>query len=564
MHSDLFTELSLVLALAAGVAIIARLFKQPLIIAYIVTGILVGPSVLDFLKDPEAIESFGKFGIALLLFIVGLGLNVAAVKEVGKPAVLTGVGQVMFTTIIAFVLTTALGYDTTASIYIAVAMAFSSTIIILKLLNDKKEQNKLYGKISIGFLLVQDVIATIALVVASASSSGSLEFGDFLVLLGKAAALTVALVIATQFILKPLSKFLSRSQELLFLFTLAWGFGVGAIFKEVGFSLEIGALAAGVTMAGLHFAQDVASKLRPLRDFFVVIFFIVLGATLDLSAISSVLLQAIGLSALVLIGNPIIVMIIMGLMGYTKKTSFKAGLAVAQISEFSLIFVLLGAANGQVDDKVVSLVTVVALITIAISSYMIIYADKLYELLQRYLSLFERRVVKNERMPKRAYEAIIFGYKKGGAEFVKTFQSMNSKFLVIDYDPDVIDIMNRDSVDYLYGDVNDAELLDELDLSRLKIVIITITDFTTNTFLLQLLNRTNPNCVVICHSENINHAAELYTLGASYVMLPHYIGSEKISAFIKKSGFKKAEYKKFHDRHIEYIKSHFTAYKDSL
>lgn len=247
----------------------------------------------------------------------------------------------------------------------------------------------------------------------------------------------------------------------------------------------------------------------------------------------------------------------MGLLGYTKKNSFKAGLAVAQISEFSIIFVLLGAANGQLESQVVSLVTVVALITIAISSYMFIYADSLYDFLERYLSLFERRKVKSEHAPKRAYEAILFGYKKGGHEFVKTFENMKAKIIVVDYDPDVIDTLTERNVDYLYGDANDSELLEELDVSKLKIVIVTLSDFNTNAYLLQLMNRLNPNCVVICHSDTVDHAAELYTLGASYVMLPHYIGNEKMSAFIKKNGFKKSEYRKFHDKHIDYLRSHF-------
>ncbi len=559
MHHDLFAELSTVLALTAGVALLARLLKQPLIIAYIVTGILVGPSAFNLLGDPEAIESFGKFGIALLLFIVGLGLNYKAVKEVGKTAVFTGVGQVVCTTAIGFFVSKVLNYSVTESIYIAVALAFSSTIIVLKLLNDKKEQNKLYGKISIGFLLVQDVIATLALVVASASSSGSLQLSDFAILFAKGVLLACALYGANKLLLTPIAKFLSRSQELLFLFTLSWGFGIGAIFKEVGFSLEIGALAAGVSMAGMHYAQDVASKLRPLRDFFIVIFFIVLGATLNISSVGSVLLQAVLYSSIVLVGNPIVVMTIMGLLGYTKKTSFKAGLAVAQISEFSIIFILLGASNGQIKDEVVSLITVVALITIALSSYMIIYAESLYTRLEHYLSLFERRKIRPEKAPKRAYEAVVFGYKKGGSEFVKTFHSMGSRFIVIDYDPDVIDTLNRDNIEYLYGDTNDSELLEELDISKLKMAVISITDFSTNTYILQLMNRLNPSCVVICHSENIAEAAELYTLGASYVMLPHYIGSEKISAFIKKNGYKKTEYKKFHDKHIAYIRSHFNA-----
>lgn len=557
MEHDIFVELSLIIAATALVATIMRLLRQPLIIGYILTGIIVGPSVLDIVNEPETIESLGKFGIALLLFVVGLGLNYKVVKEVGKTSVLTGFGQVLITTFVAFGLTRAIGFSTVDAIYTSVAMAFSSTIIILKLLNDKKEQNKLYGKISIGFLLVQDVTATIALVIASASNNGSVNFADFGFLALKALGLFTGLWILTQIFLKPTAKFFSRSQELLFLFTIAWGFGVGAVFKEVGFSLEIGALVAGISMAGIHYAQDVASKMRPLRDFFLVVFFISLGATLNLSEISSVILPALVLSTLVLVGNPIIVMSIMGLLGYTKKTSFKAGMAVAQISEFSIIFVLLGSDNGQVSGEIVSLVTVVALITIAISSYMFMYSDQLFSFLEKYLSMFERRKLKNERVAKRAYDALVFGYKKGGHEFVKTFTGMKSKFLVIDYDPEVIDSLSEHNIEYLYGDANDSELLEELDLTKLKIVVITINDFNTNALLLQLLDRINPNCVIICHSENIHEAAELYTLGASYVMLPHYIGNERMSAFIKKNGFKKSEYQKFHDKHVEYLKSHF-------
>lgn len=558
MEHDIFVELSIVIAATALVASVMRVLRQPLIIGYILTGIILGPSVFDFVKDTELIESLGKFGIALLLFVVGLGLNFRVVKEVGKTSVLTGVGQVLITTIAAFGLTKAIGFSTIEAVYASVAMAFSSTIIILKLLNDKKEQNKLYGKISIGFLLVQDVIATIALVIASASSSGSLKANDFLVLSIKGLFLFAGLWIATQLILKPTVKFFSRSQELLYLFTLAWGFGVGAIFKGVGFSLEIGALVAGVSMAGLNYAQDVASKMRPLRDFFLVVFFIALGASLNLSEVWGVIIPALLLSVLVLVGNPIIVMSIMGLLGYTKKTSFKAGMAVAQISEFSIIFVLLGASNGQISTEIVSLVTVVALITIAISSYMFIYSDKLFAFLERYLSLFERRKIKKEHMSKRAYEAIVFGYKKGGYEFVKTFESINKKFVVIDYDPDVIDTLNEKNIDYLYGEATDTELLEEFDLTRLKIVVITISDFNINLLLLQLLERMSPNCVVICHSESIHEAAELYALGASYVMLPHYIGNEHMSAFIKKNGFKKTEYRKFRDKHLSYLQTHYS------
>ena len=340
MH-DVFTEITLLLVLAAAMSMVMRALKQPLIIGYILIGLLVGPSVLGIVESAESIELLGNFGIALLLFIVGLGLNPKVIKEVGKVSLLTGLGQVIFTSAIGFWITTILGYDVMTAFYIAVALTFSSTIIILKLLTDKKEQNKLYGKIAIGFLLVQDVVATFALVIASASGQGELNAQEVLLLAAKGIGLVALTLVVSSQVVRRLSTFLARSQELLFLFAIAWGFGIGTLFYEAGFSLEVGALLAGVALASMPYAQEIGSRLRPLRDFFIVVFFIALGAKLNIDNLSGIIWQAVGLSAFVLIGNPIIVMTIMGVLGYKRKTSFNAGLAVAQISEFSLIFMLL-------------------------------------------------------------------------------------------------------------------------------------------------------------------------------------------------------------------------------
>lgn len=557
MHGDILTEISVLLAISAGVAMVMRLLRQPLIVGYIFTGVLVGPSLLGLLGSQETIEAFGRFGVGLLLFIVGLGLNPRVIKDVGRVSVLTGVGQVVFTSLLGFLLVRALGYGAMTAFYISVALAFSSTIIILKLLSDKKEQNKLYGKISIGFLLVQDLIATFALVIAAATGKGGLSYNELLTLGGRGIALGVVVILVAKFIISPLTSFLSRSQELLFMFALAWGFGVGTVFFKLGFSLEVGALIAGVALSTMPYAQEVSSRLRPLRDFFIVVFFISLGSQLNIGDITAVLWQALGLSVFVLVGNPIIVMIIMGLLGYTKKTSFKAGLAVAQISEFSLIFILLGQENGQVTSEVVTLVTLVGMITIALSSYMIIYADSLYKYMERYLGLFERRKLKHESESHHHYEAVLIGYRKGGQEFAKVFAKLTPKYVVVDYDPDVIDELERKQIPYLYGDATDIELLDELNLEKVKLIVSTLTDFTATTFLVQHVERVNPNIVTVCAADSMKEAAELYLLGASYVILPHYIGSEKISAFIRKSGFKKSEFKHFREKQLAYLQAHF-------
>ncbi len=553
MHGNIFTELSLLLTIAVGISLIMKALRQPMIVGHILTGILVGPAIFGFVQSPETIADFGTFGIALLLFVVGLGLNPKVIKEVGRVALLTGFGQVIFTSLIGFGMIRLLGYSPIVSLYIAVSLTFSSTIIILKLLNDKKEQNKLHGKISIGFLLVQDVLATFALVVASATSDGNFSPATLGFLALKGFGLGLAIMLISKYVLKPMNNFLSRSQELLFLFAIAWGFGIGTLFFELGFSLEIGALVAGVALSTMTYAQEVSSRLRPLRDFFIVIFFIALGAGLDISSVGSIIWQAIGLSIFVLVGNPTIVMIIMGVLGYTKKTSFKAGLAVAQISEFSLIFILLGRSNGQVDDLAVSLVTVVGIITIAASSYMITYSDSLYESFEKYLSLFERRKVKMDQESRNEYELILLGYQKGGHEFVKVFQQLKKRFVVIDYDPDVIDVLENRKVNYLYGDVTDIEMLEEAGVDTAKLVACTVGDFETNSFIVALLEKLNPSAVVICRAETIHDAERLYAQGASYVVMPHFVGSERMGLFLHKNGLSKAEFKKHKALHLKFI-----------
>lgn len=559
MHSSIFTEISLLVAVSAGISLIMRALRQPLIIGHILTGLIVGPSVLGLVNSPETVGVMGEFGIALLLFIVGLGLNPKIIREVGKVSFLTGVGQVLFTTFFAYLLCTGLGFTATESIFTSVALAFSSTIIVLKLLTDKKEQNKLYGKISIGFLLVQDVIATFALVFASATGQGGLSGAEFgkLALKGIGAAVLVFLI--ARYVLKPLTGFLAKSQELLFLFVIAWGFGIGTVFYELGFSLEVGALLAGIALANMQYAQEAASRLKPLRDFFLVVFFIALGSRLDLANFASFIVPALAMSVLVLVGNPIIVMTIMGLLGYTRRTSFKAGLAVAQISEFSLIFLLLGQRNGQVDGEIVTLVTLVALITIAISAYMITYADRLYLIFERQLRIFERKSVRHEHETAHSFEVLLIGYKKGGHEFVKIFRNLTKRYAVIDYDPEVVDDLDRKQIPYLYGDATDPELLAELDVTKSKLIVSLVTDHATNIFLLRYCEQVNPHVVIICHADTSKQAAELYGLGASYVLMPTYIGSEQIGTFIRRNGFSKTEFKHQREKHIAYLQSHYEA-----
>jgi Kef-type K+ transport system membrane component KefB len=556
MHGS-FNELSTVIAIGVGVSLLMRLIRQPLIIAYILTGIIVGPAVLNIIHSPDSIQLFADFGIALLLLIVGLGLNPRVIREVGKIAAYIATAKIALATLGGYLVATALGYDKTAALYIGIALSFSSTIIILKLLNDKKEQNRLYGKISIGFLLIEDLLATFVLIGVTANSSGGITFSSVSVLLYKIIMLIALLTLFRIFILSRLTNLIARSQEFLFLFAIGWGLSIAALFGWAGLSIEVGALIAGVTLAPLPYAQEAASRLKPLRDFFIVLFFVALGSQLHVNSVMEVLPQALLLSLIVLVGNPLIVMGVMGLSGYTKKTSFSTGMTGSQISEFSLILLLLAQSQGQVGQQVVTLVTVIGLITIASSTYMITYADGLYGLFEDSLRIFERRKVSEKREKRHRYELVLFGYLKGGHEFLRVFKQLDKPYVVVDYDPHVIDTLEANDSNYIYGDVTDLELLDEINLEHSRLIVSTITDLQVNLSIAHWLEKVNPHAVFICTGESAEQAAELYGEGAAYVMLPHYIGSEKIGAFIKKSGLKKSEFKKFREQHLEYLESHY-------
>lgn len=557
MHHSVFSELSIVISLAVGVSFVMRLIRQPLIIGHILSGIIVGPAVLGLVKSAETMETFSSIGIALLLFIIGLGLNPKVIKEVGKVSAVAGLFQVGLTGLIGYSVGLLLGLSKTESAFLGTALSFSSTIIILKILSDKKEQNRLYGKIATGLLLMQDVLATSALVFVTANANDNgFSIPSLGMLFVKGWGLGAIVMLIGFKVIPKMHRIIGGSQEFLFLFAIGWGFGIASVFELAGFSLEIGALIAGVALSGLPFTQEISSRLRPLRDFFVVVFFISLGASLNFGSIGSILPLILAATAVVVIVKPVVVLIITGILGYTKRTSFKAAMTMGQVSEFSLVFILLGQKADLISNKVVDTVTIVALISIAFSTYLIIYSDKLFMLFEKRLSIFERQTLKSDREKREHHDLVLFGYMHGGHEFLKLFRSMKRSYVIVDYDPDVIDSLDRQKANYIYGDASDVELLEEVGLDRSKLVVSTLTDHDSNCFIVKLVNSTNPKAVVICHAENSGQAEELYELGASYVMLPHFIGSEHITNFIRKSGLKRSAFKQQRDKQL--LKLHHT------
>lgn len=555
---NFFIELSLIVIVALLISIIMRILKQPLIISYIIAGIIIGPYFLNINQSIATITTFSQLGIALLLFMVGLNLNPKVIKEIGKVALITGIGQIIFTFTIGFIIVSSLGFSPIQAAYLAIAISFSSTIIVIKLLSDKGDTESLYGRIATGFLIVQDIIAILILIIISTVSNNQ---NVSLVTLKTIISGTIAtsfLILISVYILPKITSSIAKSQELLLLFSISWLLAISVLFSIINFSIEIGALIAGVTLSLSPYRFEINAKIKPLRDFFLLIFFIFLGSQMKFVSISQHFFPIIILSLLILIGNPIIMMILMGTLGYKKRTSFLAGLTVSQISEFSFIIIAAGTASSQLPQQIIGIITIIGLITMAGSTYMIMHAHHLYNLLSNYLRIFERKGKKLDEGKfhiDQEYDIVLFGYNRIGYSLVKSFQKIKKKFLVIDFNPETINFLVKQGIDCRYGDAEDLELLEELPLKTAKMVVSTIPELETNVLIINTIKQKNKNTVIIVVAHQIEEAIKLYEAGASYVIIPHFLGGTHTSYLIEEFGLNHKQFLQEKEREIKELKN---------
>jgi len=557
MVEGLFVELSGIIIIAVIVAGIMRVLKQPLIISYILTGLIVSPYLLDLIHSPEGITIFAHIGVALLLFMVGLNLNLNMLKDVGKVSLITGLSQFTLTLVVGFFISMIMGFTVVTSLYLAVGLTFSSTIIIMKLLSDKGDLETLYGRISIGFLVVQDLLAIFALMIVSAIPSGiNLALVVFEIVL-KGVGILLALGVFSFYALPKIVKFVAKSQEFLLLFSFGWCLALSSLFNYFNFSIEIGALLAGVTLTLTPFHFEISSRMKTLRDFFLILFFISLGSQLVVEHVQEYVWPIMVFSLFILIGNPIVVMAVMGLLGYTKKNSFLAGLTVAQISEFSLIFIGLGITIGHIQGEVLSIMTVVGLVTIFGCTYMITYSNSLYTLLSKYLGIFERpgkKVDEYHYHKNEEHDIILFGCERIAYDIIEHFKKTKDRFLVIDYDPQVIIRLAKEGFDCLYGDASDPELLNDINLSKAKMILSTVHEFDVNLMLIKTIKKLNKDVIIIVSSYQVDEAIELYEEGASYVIVPPFLGGHRTVNLIEQYGFNIKNFLEYKISHLGYLK----------
>ncbi len=537
MAQEVLLYLSFIIAIAAVLTVFMRAIKQPPIIAYLIAGIIVGPLVLNFIgpgsASSEIMQTFAHIGVAFLLFIVGLSLDFRMLKDVGAVAVLGGTTEIALTAIIGGLIVIGLGFSGTTALYLAAALAFSSTVVVVKILSDKKEIDTLHGRIALGILIVEDFVAAIALMALPLIKSG----GSITFLINKIILIIILICViflASAFVLNSLLNYLARNQEVLFLFGISWALLLATLFYVMGFSLEIGALVAGISLASSKYTMEVSSKIKPLRDFFVVLFFVFIGSQLSGDINSKIISQAVILSLFVIIGKPIIVMSVLRIFGYRKRTNFLAGSSLAQISEFSLILILLGFALGHVSKEVMNLAVLVALITIGISSYNIYYAHTIFQKISHLLNIFENKIHRIVKEPKeKNYDILLFGYHRLGYKILETLKKLNMPYAVVEYNPKVILALGKEGINCIYGDASDPDFLSQIPLEKTKLIISTIPDISANLAIEEQLKKRNIKAAFLATAEQPRLALTLYQQGVDYVIVPHHLGGDYAAQMIK-------------------------------
>ena len=490
-----FSELALLLTISAVAGAIAVRLRQPVLIAYVVVGIVVGPAGLGLVQSYDQIDLLAQVGVSVLLFVVGLKLDLHHVRNIGPVALATGLGQLAFTILFGFVILLLLGKGPMESVYVAVALTFSSTIIIVKLLSDKRELDTLHGRIAVGFLIVQDLAVVLAMMMVSAlgatGGAGALQVAVSLIWRVTAAAVLIFLLM--RYLLPTVVRLMARSQELLLVFAIAWGTGLASVGEAAGFSKEAGAFLAGFSLASTAYRESINARLTGIRDFLLLFFFIDLGAKLDLSILGAELSSAILLSAFVLIGNPLIVMAIMGYMGYRKRTSFLAGLTVAQISEFSIVFVAMGITLGHVGAEALGLTTLVGIVTITLSTYVILYSHALYERIAPWLAVFERHnphrelLVESHRDQDQPPAVVVLGLGRYGSRLLTKLLEDGIPALGVDFDPETVRGLQRRGVHARFGDGEDPSFLESLSLDDARWLVTTLPLWESNRNLMSAL-----------------------------------------------------------------------------
>ena len=553
VDGGMFFQIGLIIIAAAVAAYLLRLIKQPQILSYVLVGILVTP-VFGLVTNTSVIESMSIIGIAFLLFIVGLEMDLKKLKNVALVSSLGGAIQIVIIFVLSYLGALLMGFLSLEAAYIGLMLAFSSTMVVMKLLSDKQELNTLHGRLAVGILLLQDVVAIFALSVLA--TLNGFTFALFGMAFLNFLAIFLMAFLASKYFFPIVFRFAAKNQELLLITSLAVCFIFSLLFHYLGFSVAIGAFIAGLTLGNLEYSFEIVGKVRSLRDFFSLLFFVSLGMELSLGVIGKMWIPLLVFVFAAIFLKPLIIMIITSLFRYTKKPAFLTSLSLAQIGEFSLILASQGLLLGHISQELFSVVVMVAIVSITLTSYFIKYDSWIYNFLEKPLKIFDIFTTEGlEYLPSEVKpKFILCGHDRIGYSILREFTNVKKKVLIVDYNPEIITKMVKNGYHCIYGDITDGEIMNKMNLPGISMLVSTIPGLDDSLFLINKVKAVNKKARIIVTASEIEDALKLYEKGADYVIMPHFLGGEHVANMITDLRKRRVRLQEEKDKHIAHLK----------
>jgi Kef-type K+ transport system membrane component KefB len=543
---ELFLQIGFLIIIASALALLLYTLRIPSVIAYILTGILAG--YFGFKPASEDIDIMIELGIILLLFLAGLEIKLKGIVELGKKTLIIGEGHDIIMAVVSFILAFfVLKLNMLASFYLAIGLTLSSTIVVVKALTNRKELATPHGKILVGTMVLQDIIAMTALAVFSSLGTGTTILSGLGMMFLKGLIIFFVLIALGRFILPKVFYYAAQSIELLFLVALGWLFLGVSLSGFIGFSTTIGSFLAALAISDLPFSFEITDKVKGLRDFGILLFFLSVGFQLQITKALLLNWQFYMLIVFILLFTPFITSIVAGFLRFTKKEIFIMSTLPTQVSEFTLILITFGFSAGHLSLEIYSMITLVIVATIIFSSLIIENLNKIYKRIQHKIDFIEWKHAEHPPHLKKDLKnhIVIFGFGRLGQYIAEFYKKKKKDVLVVDWEPESMDAAKQLQCLHVFGDAGDSDLWEEIRLDKVDVVISTIGKNQEDDInLIKWMKQNNSKALKIAETNLSENARELYKKGADIVLVHDDLEWNDLKLYLKSNPAKRKKLKK--------------------
>ncbi len=529
----LAADFAIIIIAATAIGLIARQLGQPTIVAYIITGVILGPVLLDVVTVEGLVDHMAELGLGFLLFLLGLKMRLEDIREILAPISNIAIGQTVLQTALAFLVALLLGFGTVEILVIALATVFGATPVIVKLLTDKDEVTSLPGKIDIGVLIIQDIYLVIILALFAADDLGDPgQIATTLVVIFTMMGFILLFsLVSSRYILPELFRRIADNKDVFLIVAIAWAFLFIAVAETFELSVEVGAFLAGISLAQLPYSKELEDRITPITDFFILIFFASIGLRIDSAgALFAFWQEALIASVVLMIGNFWIMYYLIDREGFSVETSFLGSINMVQVSEFSLVVGALALTQGYIEEPVLGYLTLMALLTMTVSTYIITYNHAIYERVHPWFERFESDVHIEEVTDPYRNHAVAIGFDEITEPALPILKEGFDTVVVIDRRTDHIDALQEDGrYDAVFGDFRHSEVRKASGLKNAKFVLSSSVEVEVNEV---LLSEVSDDAIVFVEAERIGDAYRLYDAGAAYVIMDTFLAAEQLCGYL--------------------------------